>query len=320
MKVRYNKYSTYLKNKYNTKVYKIPVNIDGTCPNRVDTNRGCIYCGDAGTGFEMLDCKIPIKEQLKRNINYISKKYNAKKFIAFFQNFSNTFMPLDDFKKMVNEAVIDDICEICISTRPDCINEKYLDILKDIEIEHNISISIELGLQTVNYKTLEFINRNHTLAEFIDAVIMIKKYNFFITTHLIINLPNDELIDIIEAAKIISALNVNSVKLHSLNIIKNTELEKMYLNNEFDIISKDEYIERVITFIRYCSPNIVFQRLLKRAPKEYTVFSNWDISWRKIDNEINKILEENDYNQGDLFNYLNGKAVKRFEVKNEEIS
>lgn len=310
----YRVYSDYLREKYGAKVYKLPVNLPLTCPNRdgcVGTG-GCIFCGEEGTGFENLSNTIPVRNQLIQNMEYIKKKYKAEKFIAYFQNYSNTYMSLPVFKKYLSEAIMKNIVEICISTRPDCISDDYLDVLSSIENEHGIKISIELGLQTVNYHTLEIINRGHTLAEFIDAVIRIKRYKFDICTHLIMNLPWDNLNDTIETAKILSALSVEQVKLHSLYIVEKTELGRMYKENEIEIISKEVYIDRVITFLEYLHPDIVIQRVVGRAPEEGTLFVNWNTSWWKIRDEILCKMNELNTYQGKKCNYLNGKAMKFF--------
>ena len=168
-----------LKEKYGEKVYKLPVNIPVTCPNRDGTvgYGGCIFCGEEGAGFETLSNSLSVVRQLKTNMDYIRKKYNAHKFISYFQNFSNTYLPLEQFKKYIREACLEDIVEISISTRPDCINDQYLFFLDEIRHEKNVEISIELGLQTVNYHSLLKINRGHTLAEFIDAMLRINSFN-----------------------------------------------------------------------------------------------------------------------------------------------
>lgn len=309
----YNTYSNYLQNKYGEKVYKLPIKLDLTCPNR-DGNLGvggCTFCGEEGGSFENHSKNLPIREQLKRNKSHISKKYKAKKFIPYFQNFSNTYMELSTFKKSIKEAIIDDIVAISISTRPDSIKIEHLNYLKSIEEKFNIDIIIELGLQTVNYKTLNKVNRGHTLAEFIDAVQMIKDYKFRICTHIILNLPWDDMDDVIENAKIISALKIDEVKLHSLYLMKDTKMTKQYINKEFTLIDKNEYIERVIVFLEYLDPNIVIQRLLGRAPEKDSIFVNWGISWWKIRDEIIEKMIINKIRQGDKYNYLGGKAFNK---------
>lgn len=300
MTILYNEYSRYLKNKYGEKVYKLPINIPVTCPNRDGTISygGCTFCAENGTGFEMLDSTISVKEQLSRNMDYISKKYNAKKFIAYFQNYTNTYLEIDRFERYINEAIVDNVVEICISTRPDCIGDEYLKFLNEVKKECNINISIELGLQTVNYHTLKNINRGHTLAEFLDAVMRIKKYGFEICTHIILNLPGDNLDDTIETAKILSVMEVEQVKLHSLYIMENTVMGELYKSGEISIISKDEYIDRVIAFLENLDKEIVVQRLIGRAPKESSLFVNWGMSWWKIRDEILEKMEEQGNYQG----------------------
>ena len=314
MKERYKKYSVYLQQKYGEKVYKLPVNLPITCPNRDGeiSFGGCTFCGEEGTAFENVSNVFSVKEQLLINKRKMGKKYNAKKFIAYFQNYSNTYLPIDKLKEYLYDACIEDVVEISIATRPDCIDDEYLDVINKVAIEKKVNISIELGLQSINHQTLKKINRGHSLAEFIDAVIRIKKYDFVITVHLIANLPWDTIDDFIEGAKILSALNIDQIKIHSLFIMKNTVLAKQYLNNEFVICSKEEYIKRVVEFIRYTRSDIVFQRLLARAPESEVLFCNWNTSWWKILNSIEENLEKEDIYQGDKCNYLNGKALSRF--------
>lgn len=312
----YKQYSTFLKEKYKEKVYKLPISLKETnCPNR-DGNvgfGGCTYCGEEGVGFENLSANLSIKEQLLKNKELISKKYKAKKFIAYFQSFSNTYLPLPMFKKYMNEAIMDDIVDISVSTRPDCIDKTYLDVLKEIKEKHGIDITIELGLQTANYKTLEKINRGHTLAEYIQACNLIKSYGFNICTHVILNLPWDDIQDTIETAKIISVLQTDFVKLHALYIEKNTVLANQYLNNEFVMPPVEDYIERTITFLEYLNPNIAVQRIIGRAPEEVTLFSNWGKSWWKIKEAIEEKMEKENRYQGKLYLYGSNKALKKFD-------
>lgn len=309
---RYNIYSEYLKNKYGEKVYKIPINIPSTCPNRdgVIANNGCIFCGEKGAGFEMLSPDIDVKEQMVKNLKYIKEKYKANKFIAYFQNFSNTYLPFDTFKEYIIQACTNDIVGIYISTRPDCIADNYLEFLKEIKLQKNINICIELGLQSVNYHTLKKLNRGHTLAEFIDAAIRIKEYGLEICAHVILDIPWDDITDVIECAKIVSALHINQVKLHSLYVVKNTELEKMYNSSKVHLLKKEDYIERTITFLEYLNPDIIVQRLIGRAPKEDTVIVNWNTSWWKVKEQIEQQLINRDSYQGKKFNYLDGKVLK----------
>ncbi len=307
----YNKYSEYLKNKYGEKVYKLPINLPITCPNRIKAT-GCTFCAEVGTGFEAMDSIHSITEQLVQTKEYISKRYGAKKFIAYFQNYTNTFLPLETFKENLIEACkVSDLVEISISTRPDCITTEYLDVLKFIRDTYSIEITIELGLQTANYHTLHYIERGHGLAEYIDAILQIRAYSFTVCTHVILNLPGDTMIDVIETAKILSSLKCDIVKVHSLYIAKNTKMGEQYANGDFEICSKDEYLNRVITFLEYLNPDIIVERLFSRIPKEDMVFSNWNTSWWKLQDELIEKFEKENHYQGRLYTYLNGAALHK---------
>ena len=203
---RYNTYSAHLKKRFGEKVYKLPVNLPVTCPNRME-GRGCSFCAGVGTGFEAMSEKVPVRDQLEKTKQKIGKRYGAKKFLAYFQNYTNTFLPLKDFKAYVLEALeVEDIIGVSVSTRPDCIREDYLNFLKEEVQDRGFAVTIELGLQTVNYHTLKDINRGHTLAEYLNAVLLTAPFGFEICTHVILNLPGDTLKDVVETARVISAL------------------------------------------------------------------------------------------------------------------
>lgn len=314
----YRNYAEHLLHKYGVKVYKLPVNLPGTCPNRDGTlgYGGCIFCDEKGAGFECLSNTLSVQKQIRENKAFFQKRFNAKRFIAYFQAFTNTYMPLVEFKENILSAISEkDLVGISISTRPDCINESYLDFLEEIQQDllkegRKLDISIELGLQTANYHTLKKINRGHTLAEYLDAVLMIKKHGFSICTHIILNLPWDKEIDVIENAKIISALKVEYIKLHSLYIVKGTVLDDMYQNEEFQMISLDEYVKRVILFLEYLSPHTVIQRLVGKGPQGHLSFCNWDTSWWKIKSMIEERMIQKETYQGKNCDYLEGKALK----------
>ena len=309
--ILYNKYSDYLKEKYGEKVYKLPINLPITCPNRIGAI-GCSFCAEVGTGFEAMDSSVSVTEQMQNTKSLIEAKYKAKKYIAYFQNYTNTFMPLSQFKKYMQEAVSQpDIVEISISTRPDCIRADYLDVLMEIYQTNHININIELGLQTANYHTLDFIDRGHGLAEYVDAVLQIKKYPFSVCTHIILNLPGDTMRDAIENAKLLSALHIDIVKLHSLYIAKNTKLSKQYKDGTITVCSKEEYIDRVIAFLRHLSPEIIVERLFSRVPEEDAMFSNWNTSWWKLQDELLLKMQMQNVYQGKDFNYLNGRALQK---------
>lgn len=308
----YYPYSAYLKNKYGEKVYKLPINLPITCPNRLDGKRGCSFCAECGTGFEAQDAALSVADQLTLNKERIARKYKANKFIAYFQNYTNTFLPVEEFKSYILEACnYPDIVEIAISTRPDCVREEYLAFLSSVSKKYHVEITLELGLQTVNYHTLSKIDRGHTLAEYIDAAIRIKKYGFELCTHVILNLPDDTIADTVETAKILSALSNDCVKVHSLYIAKNTRLCEQYENGTIALCSKEEYFRRVIAFLEHLDPSIAIERLFSRVPEEDAVFCNWQTSWWKLKDELELEMRKGGHFQGRSFGYLNGSALEK---------
>ena len=294
----YRKYSDFLREKFGEKVYKLPVKLDLTCPNRDGTCGfgGCIFCGEEGGSFENNNGSV--REQLLQNKEHIKKKYKANKYIAYFQNFTNTYMEFDDFKKVIEESLIEDVVGVSISTRPDYLPQRHLDYLEELSKEY--FVTVEIGLQTPNYHSLKKLNRGHGLSEFIDAVLKLKKRNINVCTHIIIGLPWDYNLDIVECAKILNVLDIDEVKIHALYILKDTALGDMYEKEEIKPISLKDYENKVILFLRNLKDDIIVERIIGRAPYENSLFCNWNTSWWKIRDEIVMKMQENGYTQGDL--------------------
>ena len=304
-------YSTWLKQRYGEKVYKLPVNLPVSCPNRRDGQKGCTFCSEKGTGFEAMWQPASVTEQMVRAREKVSRRYKARKFIAYFQNYTNTFMAMDQFQVYLTEAAaFPDVVEISVSTRPDCIRTDYLDCLAKLQEQTHIGINIELGLQTANYHTLDVIHRGHGLAEYMDAVLAIKRYPFTVCTHLIANLPGDTLRDAVETARIVSVLHSDIVKIHSLYIAKDSPMAEDYLAGRLEVCSKAEYFERVRGMLENLDPSIAVERLFSRIPEQDAVFCNWETSWWKLKDEFEEYMSAHDSYQGKYFDYMNGSALK----------
>ena len=310
----YRNYSDYLKETYGEKVYKIPIALPVTCPNRDGTlsKEPCIFCGSIGADYETKALGLGITRQLDRSIAHVGPKYKAKKFIAYFLNFTNTYAAPSDFKTWIYEAMSHpDVVAVDVSTRPDCIHEVYLDILKEASERYGKDVTIELGLQSSNVHTLEKIGRCHTAAEYIDAALRIGRYGFGQCTHVIADLPWDDRLDVVETAKLISVLPVTEVKLHSLYIVKGTALADMYEKGEVTLSSMEEYMERVILFLSYLRKDIVIQRIVGRASGGNTLTVNGGSPWWDVKKRIDALMEERQIFQGNLCDYIGGKAVKK---------
>ena len=274
-------YASWLKKRYGQKVYKIPVNTGGTCPNRDGTLSygGCIFCGEKGAGNETLSASISIQDQIKRNEAYISKRYHANLFIPFLQDFSNTYVDFETFKSHIEACLGEQIAGIAISTRPDCISDQQLDYLNRISEDNHIDICIELGLQTINAKTLRILNRQHSLSDYVDAALRIKAHHLQLCTHMILDLPWDDEVDAVEGAELISVLRTDFVKCHALYVERGTKLAQMYQKNQVQLLSVDDYIDRVVLFLTHLAPDIALQRVIGRIPEQDSIQTNWHISW-----------------------------------------
>ena len=309
----YYSYADYLREQYGQKVYKLPVNLPVTCPNRA-SGEGCSFCAGKGTGFEACGPDVSVADQLRQTREKIEKRYKAHKFIAYFQNYTNTFLPLSRLLSYMEEAAgVEDVVEIAISTRPDCISDAYLEALAGFREEHGIRICLEYGLQTVNYHTLKKIRRGHGLAEFIDAVLRTDRWQLPVCAHMILNLPGDSMEDVEESARILSALPLKMVKVHSLYIPEDSPMAGDYLMGKLAICSKEEYLERLAAFIALLRPDIVVERLFSRIPEEDAVFCNWGCSWWKLMDEWTDLMTRKGLRQGSLCAYLNGPALKRMD-------
>lgn len=305
-------YSDWLKQHYGEKVYKIPVNIPVSCPNRDGTIGlgGCIYCGKTGGGQENLPCTISIKAQILQTRTLIEKRYKARKFIPFFQSFSNTYLPFNEFKAAVEEAIQgENIVGLAIATRPDCIFDEFLDYLQQIQAKNKIDVTIELGLQTSNDTTLKIINRGHTLGDYIQSAIKVKQFGLSLCTHVILDLPWDGHQDVVTTAQVISAVGTDFVKCHALYVEPHTILANMLACGDIVLFDQNEYIERCILFLKHINPYVIIQRIIGRSPAKDSIVTNWNSSWWKVRDCLHERLAEKKITQGMLYGE-NYKAIR----------
>lgn len=281
------------------KVYKVPIHLKGSCPNRDGTAGvgGCIFCGEEGGSFEWIQGSV--REQFQKNKEQMKARYKAQGFIPYFQNFTGTYLPLDTFKENLEAVAEEDIVGVSISTRPDCVDDAYLLAAK--EIFPDKSVTFELGLQSANEKTLQAINRGHGIDEFIDASKRIKEKGLRLTVHMILDLPRDSREDVRSGAELLARVGADEVKIHNLYVAKNTKLADMYTSGAFVPLPMEEFMERTILFLEHLPPEMVIGRLLGRAPEKDVLFANWNRSWYYIRDEIVRRMIEENRPQGHLY-------------------
>lgn len=298
---RYKHLNKYYKEKFGERTLKICIDGGFTCPNRDGSKGtgGCIFCSEKGSG-EHIKSANNISEQV---INYF-KSYKAKranKFIAYFQNFTNTYDTIENLKLKYDSALIDDrIVGLEIATRPDCITEAIARLLKSYTNKYYVCV--ELGLQTSNETTGCIINRCYTNKDFSEAVSLLNKYGIDVVTHIMIGLPNETHIDISNTVSFLNKHNIQGLKIHSCYIVKNTGLEKLYNDGKYIPLTLDYYLKECAYVLTHISPNIIIHRVSGDAPKDLLVAPSWNIHKKWIINGLDKLLEEKNLYQGMYFN------------------
>ena len=293
---RYKHLNKYLKDKFGERTLKICIDGGFTCPNRDGTvgSGGCIFCSERGSGEHIKVSSI--SEQVK---NYFKsyKSERANKFIAYFQNFTNTYAPVEVLKEKYNAALIDDrIVALAIATRPDCINEEICKLLKSYTDKYYVWV--ELGLQTSNDSTGNLINRGYSSEQFSKAVDLLNKYNIDVVTHIMVGLPGESFEDLKNTVDFINLHNIQGLKIHSTYVIDNTALADMYYNKSYDSISLDYYLDCVTYVLTHISPDIVIHRISGDAPKDLLVAPDWNSHKKWIVNGLDKIMREQNLWQG----------------------
>lgn len=291
---RYNNLNDFLKNKFGERVLKICIDGGFTCPNRDGTCGigGCIFCSERGSG-----------EHLTKSQNIIVSPrptQQANKFIAYFQNFSNTYADIDTLKSKYDEALQSpQIVALAVATRPDCINEDVVKLLKSYSDKHYVYV--ELGLQTSNDETAKFINRGYTSAVFTKAVELLNKYEIDVVTHIMVGLPNETFTDVQNTVAFINKHKIQGLKIHSTYVIKNTKLCELYEAGNYTPLTLEEYIDAATHILTHISPDIIIHRISGDAPKDALVAPEWNLHKKWIMNGITKKLIEDDLWQGKFF-------------------
>lgn len=294
----YRKYSDYLKEKYGLRVHKIPVYAGFYCPNLDGklSNRGCIYCNNYAFS-PFLKYNLTLEEQIKRGIEYGRKRFKAEKFIVYFQPFSNTYAPKEILKEKYDVVKkFPEIVGISIGTRPDCIDEEKIELIESYC--ENYEVWIEYGLQSIHDKTLKIINRNHTYGDFLKAYYMTKGRKIKVCVHVIIGLPMETKNEIIETAKECGRLKFDGIKIHPIHVLKDTQLEKIYNEGNFKVMSMEEYVEILIDFLSYLYPETIIQRLTADCDREYLVAPLWILEKQKMLKLIEEKMKEKNIYQG----------------------
>ena len=296
---RYYSLDFYLKNTYGEKLYKIALDGGMSCPNRDGTlgTGGCIFCSAGGSGDFAGNRNVSIKEQLHSGKALVEKKHSGSSYIAYFQAYTNTYAPVSYLEKIFMEAIEEpDVQILSIATRPDCLSDDILNLLK--RLNHIKPVWIELGLQTIHKSSSDFIRRGYDLDVFEKAVYDLKKIGISVIVHTILFLPNETREMMQETISYLNNMPIDGIKLQLLHILEHTDLADYYRSNPFKLPTMDEYIETLGCLISYIRPDIVIHRITGDGPKSILIEPKWTGNKRHVLNSIQKYLKDSDIWQG----------------------
>lgn len=284
-------FNDYCRKTYGEKLYKISLNAGFTCPNRDGTKgkRGCIFCSEGGSGdFAQALCS-SIDEQIEAAKQQVAKKYKGNRYIAYFQAFTNTYGTTDRLRKIyLPIAEREDIAAIDIATRPDCLGEEILQVLQ--EIQEKKPLIVELGLQTIHEKSIQYIRREYDNREYEEAVSKLNAMGIHTVTHVILGLPGETKEDMVETVKYVVEQKSRGIKLQLLHVLKGTDLAADYEAGKFDVLTLDEYIDILQACIEVLPEEMVVHRLTGDGPKSLLIAPKWSADKKKVLNRINKII------------------------------
>ncbi len=296
---RYHTLNYFYKNKFGIKVFKVSLNGGFSCPNldgRIGYG-GCIYCSKSGSGEFGGDKEDSLEEQFLKMKEVVNKKHIPCKYIGYFQARTNTYASLDVLKEKY-ECILkqDDVIGLNIATRCDAISDDCLDYLE--ELSKRTFLTIELGLQTIHEKTSVLINRCHSLQQFEDMVIKLRKRNINVCVHIINGLPYETEEMMLDTVRYLNKLDIQGIKIHMLYIIKDTVIDTMYKKERFKILSKEEYIDIIIKQLELLRPEIVINRITSDPDKETLVEPRWLVDKCQLLNDIDKEMKRRNTYQG----------------------
>lgn len=294
-------FNEYLQEQFGAKVYKLALNGGLTCPNRdglIDT-RGCIFCSQGGSGDFVPDFA-PINTQIEAARLKLASKYKGKLFIGYFQNFTNTYGPVSYLEKIFTEAIENPyIVGISIGTRPDCIDDRIIELLS--RLNRRKKVWVELGLQTIHEESATFIRRGYPLKIYDSAVAKLHSAGIDVITHLIIGLPFESVEMMLASAKYVAQSRVSGVKLQLLHVLKHTDLALLYEKGGFETLSMEAYFDIIGRILPLLPPDMVIHRMTGDGPKKILISPLWSGDKHHVLNSLSRYIIENNIIQGSLF-------------------
>lgn len=298
---RYYSLNAYLRSRFGCRVQKITIDAGMTCPNRdgTITTGGCIYCNARGSGSGAHARGLSIGAQVRQGAVWMRKRYKARKFMAYFQSFSNTYAPPEQLARMYQEALDqEDVVGLFIGTRPDCVDDAVLDLLQSFS--KRTLVWMEYGLQSASDSTLKRINRGHDFATFADAVTRTRARGIAVCAHIILGLPGEDRPMILKTTQALADLGVDGVKLHLLYVVSQTALARMYDEQRYRCLTQDQYVALVVDVLERLPEGMVIQRLTGDPHPDALVAPRWALQKADTRHKIEQALVRRQTWQGRL--------------------
>ena len=298
----YYDYGTWIRSRFPFRVQKISIDAGFTCPNRDGrlSTGGCIYCDNRTFNPAYCQRKDSITQQLEAGKQFFARKYPEMKYLAYFQAYTNTYASISHLHQLYEEALsVKDIVGIVIGTRPDCIYDELLDYLEDLN--RRTFLIVEYGVESANEDTLRRINRGHSFAQSRLAIEKTHQRGILTGAHIILGLPGEDAQENLRQAPLISSLPIDILKIHQMQIIRDTRLADEFEQKPFHIYSVDEYIELIANYIQRLRKNLVLERFVSQSPKELLIAPQWGLKNHEFTDLLNNYLKNHQIHQGDLF-------------------
>ena len=297
----YYDYGTWIRHRFPFRVQKISIDAGFTCPNhdgRLSTG-GCIYCDNRTFNPAYCQRKDSITQQLEAGKQFFARKYPEMKYLAYFQAYTNTYASISHLRELYEEALsVKDIVGIVIGTRPDCISDELLDYLEDLN--RRTFLIVEYGVESANEDTLRRINRGHSFAQSRLAIEKTHQRGILTGAHIILGLPGEDAQENLRQAPLISSLPIDILKIHQMQIIRDTRLADEFEREPFHIYSVNEYIELIANYIQRLRKNLVLERFVSQSPKELLIAPQWGLKNHEFTDLLNNYLKNHQIHQGDL--------------------
>ncbi|ODA42127.1 TIGR01212 family radical SAM protein [Desulfosporosinus sp. BG] len=299
MQKRYHTFNEHLRERFGGKIFKVSLDAGFTCPNRDGTlgRDGCVYCSERGSGDFAGEQGLSIHDQFIEVTERMKKKWPNARYIAYFQAYTNTYATVERLREVYEEALREEnVVGLSISTRPDCLPENVLDYLE--ELNQRTYLWVELGLQSIHDRTMEWIERGHNYAQFLKGLDLLCSRGIRVCAHIILGLPGETKTEMLETAQAVAKMPLQGIKIHLLHVLRGTPLAAVYQREPFDLMTQEDYVSLVVDILEIVPSGMIIHRLTGDGPPDDLIGPLWSRKKWEVLNAIDAELVRRDTWQG----------------------